>query len=277
MSDELRPAFNRLVYELRGYLPNIVVAGGWAPYLYHRYLFSQEGNEPIKTEDIDIVVPERLQISGGKTIDAVLSALGFKPIPSSPDSPLMTAYEGEIDGIELQLEFLTHLRGSREDIAVLVQSGLSAQALRYTSILHENQTAVTINDFLIDGALVDLRVNVPTPAAFVYNKGLVFPRRNSVHKRAKDLYYIFDILSFDYSNSRIDVASEVTALASSYPDNWLKTLKGNLSKYFSSSHQGTDLVLSQKPIWAYTEMNDEQFKVFVGSIFNEFIKSLSKS
>ena len=104
---------------------------------------------PIKTEDIDIVVPEKVQISGDKTIDAVLSALGFKPIPSSPESPLLTAYEGEIDGIELLLEFLTHQRGSREDVALTVQRGLSAQALRYTNILHDNRMAITINDFLI--------------------------------------------------------------------------------------------------------------------------------
>ena len=122
---------------------------------------------PIKTEDIDIVVPEKVQISGDKTIDAVLSALGFKPIPSSPESPLLTAYEGEIDGIELLLEFLTHQRGSREDVALTVQRGLSAQALRYTNILHDNRIAITINDFLINGELADINVKVPTPAAFV--------------------------------------------------------------------------------------------------------------
>lgn len=206
MSDELSPAFNKLVYELRDYLPSIVVAGGWVPYLYHRYLFSREGNAPIKTVDIDIVVPSKLQISGNKTVDTVLSALGFRPVAISPESPLMTAYEGEIDGIELQLEFLTHLPGSREDIAILVQSGLSAQALRYTSILHENQVEIPIHDFLIDGELVDLRINVPTPSAFVYNKGLVFPRRNNIRKKAKDLYYIFDILSLDYPSSLANIS-----------------------------------------------------------------------
>lgn len=275
MSDELRLAFNKLVYELREYLPAITIAGGWAPYLYHRYLFLRKGNMPIKTEDIDIVVPERLQVSGDKTIDAMLSSLGFKPIPSSPESPLLTSYEGEIDGIELQLEFLTHQRGSREAVALTVQSGLSAQALRYTNILHDKRIAIAINDFLVHGGLADIKVNVPAPAAFVYNKGLVFPRRKSTHKRSKDLYYVFDILSFNYPTSLISIASEIGSLSSSYPSAWLKTFKRNLNIYFTDSSEGADLVLSQKPSWALSEMNDEQFKLYVNSVFHEFIKKLS--
>ena len=189
----------------------------------------------------------------------------------------MTAYEGEIDGIELQLEFLTHLPGPQEDIAIEVQSGLSAQALRYTSILHDNQVNIPIYDFLVDGELVDLRVNVPTPPAFVYNKGLIFPRRNNIRKKTKDLYYIFDILSFDYPNSLANIAPEIIKLASNYPSKWFKTFKDNLSGYFISNTHGLDLVLSQKPSWAYTSMNDEQFKVFVETLSNDFIRKLNSA
>jgi len=66
-------------------------------------------------------------------------------------------------------------------------------------------------------------------------------------------------------------------LASNYPSKWFKTFKDNLSGYFISNTQGLDLVLSQKPSWAYTRMNDEQFKVFIETILNDFIKKLNST
>ena len=54
---------------------------------------------------------------------------------------------------------------------------------------------VEIDDFYVGGEPRYLEVLVPTPAAFIFNKGLVFRRRNNHLKKAKDLYYIFDILA----------------------------------------------------------------------------------
>jgi hypothetical protein len=40
-----------------------------------------------------------------------------------------------------------------------------------------------------------LIVQVPSPAAYIFQKGLSFTRRRDKQKAPKDLYYIFDILA----------------------------------------------------------------------------------
>lgn len=88
---------------------------------------------------------------------------------------------------------MTDQAGSREDPVIEVQKGLHAEVLRYIIISLDNVMALTVDD-LADAGLQPLEVNVPTPAAYIFHKGLVFQRRKNRNKKAKDLYYIFDIL-----------------------------------------------------------------------------------
>ena len=37
---------------------------------------------------------------------------------------------------------------------------------------------------------------LPSPSAYIFNKGLIFPRRKARTKKGKDLYYIFDLLVY---------------------------------------------------------------------------------
>jgi hypothetical protein len=54
---------SRRWYFLREFLPEIVVDGGWAPFLYHRYLFRNIEREPIFTRDIDLMVRPKVPAS----------------------------------------------------------------------------------------------------------------------------------------------------------------------------------------------------------------------
>jgi hypothetical protein len=61
-------AFSRPWEFLRDYLPEIVVGGGWAPFLYHRYLFRDSKREPIFTRDIDLMVGPKVPVNGRSII-----------------------------------------------------------------------------------------------------------------------------------------------------------------------------------------------------------------
>ena len=47
MNDRLAKGLFRTLGILRAYLPEIVVGGGWAPFLYRRYIFHDRKREPV--------------------------------------------------------------------------------------------------------------------------------------------------------------------------------------------------------------------------------------
>ena len=195
MSEDFKAGFLKTLWILRDYLSVIVVGGGWAPLLYYHYLLADKSKEPIRTRDIDLLVDVKVPLVGDKSVDQLLLEAGFKPTFKSSDTPPVIHYEGLLDGEEVEIEFLTDQRGARDDIVIEVQKGLHAEALRFISIPINHAIEVTIDDFRIGAEYQPLRVKVPSPKAYIFHKGLIFERRKDRQKKAKDLYYIFDILA----------------------------------------------------------------------------------
>ncbi len=270
MANSFKKGFFKTLEILKDYLPDIVIAGGWAPLIYYHYLLSNKEIEPLRTKDIDIVVPNKLEKKAARTIDESLIEAGFKPRFKSRHTPPAVSYEGNIEGSVVEIEFLTDLKGSGEDVVIKVQKGLHAQALRFISLLLENTIVVKIDDFILpEGEF--LKIRVPAPAAFIFNKGLIFVRRNKRAKRAKDLYYIFDILA-NCQELHSEIIDSFAEFKKNYHTGWLDRFLRNLNAYFSDiTSEGIYLVQSQRPNGAFPHMNDEQFRQYVLGIFKEFI------
>ena len=195
MAEDFKDGFLKTLWIIRDYLSVIVVGGGWVPLIYYHYVLADKSKEPIRTRDLDLLVDLELPVIGSKTVDQLLLEAGFEPVFKSSDTPPVIRYEGTIAGQEVEIEFLTDQRGAKEDVAIEVQKGLHAEALRFVSIPINNVIEVIIDDFLIGEGSQPLRVKVPAPEAFIFHKGLTFVRRKDKQKRAKDLYYVFDILT----------------------------------------------------------------------------------
>jgi len=270
MANSFKKGFFKTLEILKDYLPDIVIAGGWAPLIYYHYLLSNKEIEPLRTKDIDIVVPNKLEKRAPSTIDESLIEAGFKPRFKSRHTPPAVSYEGNIEGSVVEIEFLTELKGSGEDVVIKVQKGLHAQALRFISLLLENTIVVKIDDFILPESKF-LKIRVPAPAAFIFNKGLIFVRRNKKAKRAKDLYYIFDILA-NCQELHSEIIDSFGEFRKNYHTNWLNRFLRNLNAYFLDiTSEGVYLVQSQRPNGAFLHMNDEQFRQYVLGIFQEFI------
>ena len=85
----------------------------------------------------------------------------------------------------MEIEFLTDQTGLRPNTVLEVQKGLHAEALRYVSILVENTLELVI-DYV--GTIQDgppIIVQVPTPAAYIFQKGLSVTRRRESKRRPK--------------------------------------------------------------------------------------------
>ena len=273
MTDDFKVGFLKTLWIIRDYLSEIVIGGGWVPLIYYHYLLADKSREPIRTKDIDLMVKLKLPVIGSKTIDELLVEAGFRPNFKSRETPPVICYEGNIDGHEVEIEFLTHQRGAKEDVVIEVQKGLSAQSLRFISIPLTNVIEVEIDDIPVGDGSSTLKVKIPSPEAYIFHKGLVFSRRWEQQKKAKDLYYIFDILA-NCLELRESIIKGLKELKKGYTP-WFRRFIKNLEVNFSNvTSDGVMLVFTQRPAGAFPNLNDEQFKQYVLGVFTEFIREI---
>jgi hypothetical protein len=268
MPEDFKAGFLKALWILRDYLSVIVVGGGWVPFLYYHYLVADKSREPIRTRDIDLLVDTHVPVLGGKSVDRLLLEAGFKPVFRSSDTPPVIHYEGTIEGEEVEIEFLTDQRGAKEDVVLEVQKGLHAEALRFISIPITHAIEVTIDDFRIGAERHPFTVKVPSPEAYIFHKGLIFERRKDKQKKAKDLYYIFDILA-NCPELREKIIKGLNGFEKQYPP-WFSSFIRNLQGYFSDlTADGILMISSQRPAGAFPKLTEEQFRQYVLGIFQE--------
>ena len=275
MPEGFKAGFLKTLWILREYLSVIVVGGGWVPFLYYHYLVADKSREPIRTRDIDLLVETRVPVLGGKSVDGLLLEAGFRSVFRSSDRPPVIHYEGTIEGEDVEIEFLTDQRGAKEDVVIEVQEGLHAEALRFISIPIEHAIELTIDDFQIGREHHPFRVKVPSPEAFIFHKGLIFERRKDKEKRAKDLYYIFDILA-NCPELKGRIIQGLNGFEKKYAS-WFSRFIRNLQKYFSElTADGVDMVSSQRPAEAFPKLTKEQFRQYVLGTFQELMEEVQR-
>jgi hypothetical protein len=133
--------------------------------------------------------------------------------------------------------------------------------------------AITIDDFTTQEMEQSFMVKVPTPQAYIFHKGLVFEKRREDLKKAKDLYYIFEVLT--YCNTIEEkIISGLVKLKGIYPK-WFDKFLKNLSVNFTdSSSDGVLMVSSQRPTYMLPELNEDQFKQYVFGAFKKLLESI---
>ncbi|MEA3436940.1 MAG: GSU2403 family nucleotidyltransferase fold protein [Thermodesulfobacteriota bacterium] len=268
-SESFKFGFFNALKILKNYLPEIIIGGGWVPFLYYRYLVADKNKQALFTKDIDLLVKENLPVVKEKTVDQLLTEAGLESAFKSRDNPPLIHYEGNIEGFEVEIEFLTDQKGSRPDTVIKVQEGLHAEALRFLSILVENTINLELGD-----VEPPLSIKVPSPEAFILNKGLVFPRRRDRLKSAKDLYYVFDILS-TCTQLRPEIINGLNYLQQKYPV-WFGAFVKNIGTTFADiDSEGVLMVLSQRPSGAFLNMQDDQLRQYILGIFLELLGDLN--
>lgn len=263
----------KTLWILRDYLPEIVVGGGWAPFLYYRYLLGDTNREPIFTRDIDLLVKPEVPVIGQQTIDQLLAKEGFRTVYKTRDTPPLIHYEGEFEGEPVEIEFLTDQVGSDSDLVLKVQPDLHAEALRFISLVVENTTTLRISHEAFPEKESQLVVKVPTPAAYIFQKGLVYRRRRDRRKGDKDLYYIFDIITGCHKLMP-SIMEDFTGFAQRYKA-WFRTFTSNLDTDFSEPYsEGVLRVAEQRPTDAFQDFEIDQFKHYVYGTFRNAIGEL---
>jgi hypothetical protein len=78
---QFEPALRRILWELREYLPDIIVVGGWVPYLYQRYGgFPKWAGRISLTGEVDVVLTPGMERNDRRPLAVILRESGFQPI-----------------------------------------------------------------------------------------------------------------------------------------------------------------------------------------------------
>lgn len=170
-SDLCQEIFERFHNE--GVLKDVILIGSWCIPLYKKHYLKESLIPPLRTMDIDFLIPEPKLIKASVNIPDILKNLGF-----------IIDFVGEQGYIrlihpDLIVEFLVQEKGKGSDKPYpLPNLGLNAQPLRFLNLLSEKVIKINVKGIMI---------SLPHPAWFAIHKLIVTQRRTKTEKADKDL------------------------------------------------------------------------------------------
>lgn len=194
---DLERTLRAILYDLEPYRSDLVLIGGWVPYLYRHYGgFAAWGGDDTLTFELDVLVERPLPSAGPPPLVNVLRASGFRPLE---DNAPAAVWERDGQAGE-RIEFITAHRGIAQGeghvVPLTAQPGIGAIPLAGMEVMRSHTRTLALPPLR---GLRAAEVQVPVLGAYVVNKALTFPRRRSradeagVPKLAKDLLYLRDI------------------------------------------------------------------------------------
>lgn len=181
--------FVHVLKALEPRIGELVIVGGWAWYLYRKYLTGSVGLQGEFTLDVDVALPRPLP--HGRGLDRLLEDAAFEEDMTGENTPPVTRYAWPSREVpEAVVDFLTPARGAGTE-ATLRTGGVVAQQLRTLDVLLEAPLELSINERSETENFVGA-VRVPRLGAFLLQKVQTLSSRRAT-KRAKDLFYIFDL------------------------------------------------------------------------------------
>ncbi len=204
----------------------VVIGGGFALFIYKLYLADPNlENTPVGTRDIDSLLPRKVPEISKKNIAKHLNEAGFSHIFKDLDIPATESYTKEIEGIEVEIEFLTDSAARNDKNRNVTIAGVVAQPLSYLTL--SLQMTVEFQTYSHKTG------RVVSPGAWIFHKGLTFTKRKTSSKILKDLYGIWYVASQlgDFSDQAVVEFKMLTKQHSK----WFKTFQKNLHNWIDDA------------------------------------------
>ena len=184
----------------------VELIGSWCFQLYQKHLGAI--NFPLRTQDIDFLIPNPFH--GKEHTDFInqLEKLGFSP-DFKPDGSLY------LWNADLKIEFITPEKGRSVDSAIKIRKlGLSAIPLRFVALLLEDPIMIVESG---------INIRIPNPARFCLHKLIISSRRKTIDKKLKDIQQAI-------CTSVIVDNKEINRVFASLPKKWKQSIVNILAK-----------------------------------------------
>jgi hypothetical protein len=237
-SDSSLKLFLSVVKDIEPYLDNIILVGGWLPFVYSKYLWKQHlDSRIVATQDIDFALKEEYFYKG-KLLQDVFDESGRyanERIHTPEKFPVYYFVKAGKKANNMRIDFISHEYVDPSVIARMTGNKIEVAPINYTEILIDPQLTMIID---IREGDIATKVRVPVPAAYMLLKGITCVERNlrnSDYKFKKDMWSVYFILENTPQ-------SEYQGLVEQF--RWFKTdkkhreyfnlFKENVSKLFKS-------------------------------------------
>lgn len=192
---ELERSLRKILDTLRDYLDDLVLIGGWVPYLYLTYASTSSRSAVTSlTTEADVLIPGELTRGERRPISEILEDADFRPV-----EPNRVIWAREPERGET-IEFFRAHQGPADSVGkptlIPDQPGLTAVTLDHLWILEAYVQRLTIPPAEDHGDTLEIRI--PRLGGFVLNKANTFNLRSGpdrAHKGGKDLVYLRDIMA----------------------------------------------------------------------------------
>lgn len=230
--NEIEAIFFRVLKDLKDYLNDLTLVGGWVPYIYTRFLWNNVLAKPITTVDIDFGFGDVKEKVYSKTIFDKLSSLDYteRHLEIGKIYPVVLYKKGKIP-----IDFITFPEIGNDIIEKFIGRQIDINKIDMFDFLIKYRMPINIKNKY---RKVSSEIYCPKPSAFLYQKGAVFIDREDEQKRAKDLHYIYFILRY-----APDIDIIFKEIIEYHKKGYFKNISQNLSKYFErSASQGCLMV-----------------------------------
>ncbi|PIV52732.1 MAG: hypothetical protein COY53_02005 [Elusimicrobia bacterium CG_4_10_14_0_8_um_filter_37_32] len=184
----------------------IELIGSWCFNLYQKYLGVK--SYPLRTQDIDFLIPIPYKSKKHLNLIAELEKLGFQHSFNSSGSIYLW-------NSELKIEFIAPKKGEGLEKTINIKNlSVKAIPLRFVDILFIEPIQVNDNG---------VKILIPNPASFCLQKIIVAFRRKNLAKKLKDLEQA--IRTFEIVDKE-----KLKYIYSSFPKKWQKKIIVNLEK-----------------------------------------------
>lgn len=211
----------KVLADLKEFLPYLILVGGWAPFLYSKYLWKIR-YEPVSTADIDLGFCNA-DYNGKVTVAEKVQQKNYREHHPSMDRLTPFVPVVNIGKISADIEFITSPKTSKLIKEKLIGKEIKINTIKDFDILFQKPISIRIGM---------LPVSVPDPAVFTFHKLLTFSRRGIKEKRLKDLYYAYYILFFSPEKKKL--VSEISMLIKKLRQG--KQVKKNIEEYFEDEN-----------------------------------------
>ena len=168
---------------------NAVLIGGAVPGLLED-LSLQNAPGHAGTTDVDILLdPTAFGIQEYETLAMRLLHRGYRYRKDGEGNDLKFSFEVDVAGHAIAVDFLAPPADSQSGFRVPVQPGLHAHALSGAQVVAWFRVDLTLEEELVQGGYLPIRIHLVDVPGFVVLKALAFKQRQA-HKDAYDLWYV---------------------------------------------------------------------------------------
>jgi len=182
--------FFEVLQDLKDYLDDLTLVGGWLSYVYSKFLWHNLEVQAVITVDIDFGFGGNKIRPHSKTIFEVLSSLNYKErhLHIGKMYPVVLYKQGEIP-----IDFITSPKTKEKLVEGLVGRQININKIDKFDFLLENRISIKIR---AEREKTSYKIQCPKPSAFLYHKGATFIDREEELKQVKDLHYMYFILRY---------------------------------------------------------------------------------